>query len=1234
MPWYYVGQTWFSPSGGSPSPQGYLHNYITPLSGTTCYNSSNVSNGQECSTTSDCTAPYNSTCTDNSTYYNSLNSILNPNADNSPGYMSCTQTGSNANKCPYIINATNTPTAGTLSSALAYFNGQYKNAGVNYASPISSKCQKNYIIFVTDGLPSTLMNGTQTQNLSQLMTEVTTELGDLRSNVSQTFNGTAQTFPVPTYVLGLGLTSEAKTNLDAMAQAGGTLTTSGHAYYADEPDELTTALEAIMVNLLGQVSSGSAISILSQGQTQNGANMLQGVFYPAKYFGTTAITYPGYLYNYWYYSNGQYSNIREDTVHDYILQLNEDYGLTFLFGTQTGLTVDRNSDPSGSGNPTVFVDNVGLDSLTPLWEAGKMLLQTTPDSRQILTPGSNSNGSGLVSFNTSNTTLVPTPPATSPLGNPSTFDSCLQPPGTSNTAILDNLINYVRGTDITNTYCSNAAGTSFSTTPCSPTNPCTTAPYTTCSTLSSCRSRTVGLCSNGTPCNSNSDCTSGSCTENVWKMGDIIYSTPKVQANYSYCYNGSAFNTTPCSLINGNNDCSNSGAYNVCQMKQSVVFVGANDGMLHAFQTGVISTTGLNSSNFQVAELTGIPTSSMGQELWGFIPTNSLPYLRCLASQTGCHLYYNDLSPYITTMNMSQQYCSNATSQTCTQDSDCTSPGTCTPSLRTVLIGGMRLGGAAINPTVPATYCFNSSGTTTGHTCSGGTTSGCPSGYTSSCSGQCLNSSGVPNGQKCSSVSNCTTAPYNAGCSTSSYYYINAPSDTCSNLSSLYSSQQSLCSDTSNSNSTKYNPSNCTGLSEYYALDITDAQNPKLLWEFTHPFLGYTYSGPAVIHKWSSTTGPSGDQYYVMFLSGPTNPKDGSSIQDVKTFVLTLNTTNLGINSVYYKDLGVSTANGFGGRLFTNGLDVNSDGYTDFVLFGYANSPTGSGTGWQGGLGKIFTSKTKTDSNGNIEIDYTATDPSNWTYDVTTYAGEVIQPITASVATEKCFNTLYLYSGTGRYFFPLDNYSGPGLNYLMGIPFTCDQYNRCGNCLNSSGVSNGQACSSTSDCAAPYNLSCSSTINIQNNNLCTQLQHGNFNQAGWQIQLDAASVDGTYLAERMITDPTTSSGNKVYLTTSEPTSDPCGYGGQSRVWGMNCATGAAISDQSCQSYTVADPTGTLYLQTSTGAINKISVAKDFQFENNRATQWFVGIPPENSPPPAQQSTAPAKSGQLMQWIEK
>jgi type IV pilus assembly protein PilY1 len=1112
MPWYYVGPTWFSDSSPpSGSPQGYLHVGIGALS--------------------------------NSTQFNAVNNILNPNVNNSSttnGYMSCT--ASNKNTCSYIVNAANTPTAGTLQTALNYYNGTYTNPTTNQvmASPITSTCQQNFIIYVTDGLPDTMLNGSQSFNqycyngsgqtnnqacggttgttcptaypdcVTTGMGQALSELAQLQTNVQQTIGGTKTTFPVQTYVLGVGMTTTAETNLDQMAAAGGTLTTSGHAYYANNPSELTEALQAIMTNLTSRVAAGSSISILSEGQSQSGANMLQGVFYPNKYFGSTAIDWPGYLYNYWFYNSTSYSNIREDTVHDYILELNEDDGLSFDFSPQTGLSVNRYSDPNGSGNPSVFVDNVGLDSLTPIWEAGKMLFQASAASRTIYTPGNSS--TGLVSFNTSNSTL--TAPATSPLGSPSSFNSCLQVASTNSnwqTLTLQNLINYVTGVDI-----------------------------------SGCRNRTVGLCSNGTsfsntPCESNGDCAApySTCTTNVWKLGDIVYSSPKVQSDYMYCSDttGTNFSTQVCTTATEATNCTNP-SYPLCSKKESIVYVGANDGMLHAFKTGVLNTTNL--SNFEVDSLTGIPTSSMGSELWAFIPTNSLPYLRCLAVPSGCHLYYNDLSPYITTMNVNGLP-------------------------RTVLIGGMRLGGAAISS---GQYCFNNSG--------------------------------VSNGSSCTQASTCT-APYNASCSTT--YYLNAPSDTCSSLSSTTTLQSaaSLCS----SPATCYNPSTCTGLSEYYAIDITDPQKPTLLWEFTHPYLGYTYSGPAVIHKWSNATNYTGDQYYVMFLSGPTIPSVGSSIQDVQAFVLSLN-TNLGISSVYYKDLGSSTANGFGGRLFTNGLDVNGDGYTDFVFFGYANSPTGSTTGWSGGIGKVNTNNTDPTA---------ALNPANWTYDVTSYSSIATQPITSQVAAEQCFGTWYLYAGAGRYFFQLDNYIGPsnsGLNYLMGIPFTCDQYN------------NG--------CTAVSSLNNSAGA-------CSSLQQGQYSQAGWEYSLSAAS--GNFLIERMITDPTvyntsTTPYNKVYMTTSQPASDPCSYGGQSRVWGLNCATGAAITDTSCSGYQVTDLNGTVYLQTSTGAINQITDSSSFTNTStgNRATNWYVGMPPETSPPDVLPFGTQTKSGQLIQWIER
>jgi type IV pilus assembly protein PilY1 len=113
----------------------------------------------------------------------------------------------------------------------------------------------------------------------------------------------------------------------------------------------------------------------------------------------------------------------------------------------------------------------------------------------------------------------------------------------------------------------------------------------------------------------------------------------------------------------------------------------------------------------------------------------------------------------------------------------------------------------------------------------------------------------------------------------------------------------------------------------------------------------------------------------------------------------------------------------------------------------------------------------------------------------------------------------------------------------------------------------------------------------------------------------------------LTTDPTVSAGNKIYFTTSEPTSDPCGYGGQSRVWGLNCATGGALSD-SCNGYGITDTSGTLYLQTSTGAIYQISTF------NGKTTAELPGMPPENSLPVVPPTTTPNQSGQLIQWIER
>lgn len=97
----------------------------------------------------------------------------------------------------------------------------------------------------------------------------------------------------------------------------------------------------------------------------------------------------------------------------------------------------------------------------------------------------------------------------------------------------------------------------------------------------------------------------------------------------------------------------------------SLVFVSANDGMLHAFRIGkTIKTNIENIKSILQNDLQDNGTDLIGQEEWAFIPKNALPYLRFRAQPGFDHLYINDLTPYI--FNVGD---------------------------KKILIGGMRLGG-------------------------------------------------------------------------------------------------------------------------------------------------------------------------------------------------------------------------------------------------------------------------------------------------------------------------------------------------------------------------------------------------------------------------------------------------------------------------------------------------------------------------------------------------------------
>ncbi len=149
----------------------------------------------------------------------------------------------------------------------------------------------------------------------------------------------------------------------------------------------------------------------------------------------------------------------------------------------------------------------------------------------------------------------------------------------------------------------------------------------------------------------------------VWRLGDIIYSIPTVvgrpMENIDFIYADADYLEF----------------YNKYRNREAVVYVGANDGMLHAFRAGVYNS----GDNPETAEYEygwyKDDTDDRGKELWAYIPFNLLPHLKWLTDPNYTHIYYVDLKPRVLDAQIFPD--------------DPEHPG----GWGTVLIGGTRFGG-------------------------------------------------------------------------------------------------------------------------------------------------------------------------------------------------------------------------------------------------------------------------------------------------------------------------------------------------------------------------------------------------------------------------------------------------------------------------------------------------------------------------------------------------------------
>lgn len=112
----------------------------------------------------------------------------------------------------------------------------------------------------------------------------------------------------------------------------------------------------------------------------------------------------------------------------------------------------------------------------------------------------------------------------------------------------------------------------------------------------------------------------------VWRLGDIIHSSPVMVSSPNAGYNLSHGDTEYGEFLDKYKD------------RRQMVYIGANDGMIHAFNAGYWDEI---NKKFNTVK-SGTTEHALGTELWAYIPTNLLPHLQWLKDANYPHVYYMD----------------------------------------------------------------------------------------------------------------------------------------------------------------------------------------------------------------------------------------------------------------------------------------------------------------------------------------------------------------------------------------------------------------------------------------------------------------------------------------------------------------------------------------------------------------------------------------------------------------
>ncbi len=190
----------------------------------------------------------------------------------------------------------------------------------------------------------------------------------------------------------------------------------------------------------------------------------------------------------------------------------------------------------------------------------------------------------------------------------------------------------------------------------------------------------------------------------TYRLGDIVDSSPMIVGTPAESYDLLYSDYTFAAFRSNYRD------------RRQMVYVGANDGMLHAFNGGFyipghVDSDPTKSTNPTIVRQlpsgksmkTGSSKSTLGQnwqlgqEVWAFIPNNLLPHLRWLADKNYSHVFYVDGSPVVSDVQAFTTTSDPTTAACAAGTSTVTDSYGHVCGWGTVMVVPFRLGGGAIS---------------------------------------------------------------------------------------------------------------------------------------------------------------------------------------------------------------------------------------------------------------------------------------------------------------------------------------------------------------------------------------------------------------------------------------------------------------------------------------------------------------------------------------------------------